>query len=72
LCTKLLEKLILELTNAIVSEGYAENKKGFERAAEERARAFESMAEIKNLTKESFESLEGKVSRCTAPSTALH
>ena len=46
------------LTSAIVSDAYAETKKGFERAAEDRARAFQRLTDAQDLTTESVAELE--------------
>ena len=46
------------LTSAIVSDAYAETKKGFERAAEDRARAFHKLTDAQDLTTESVAELE--------------
>ena len=56
---QLLDSHVHMLTNAIGSEGYAETKKGFERAAEERARAFRSLTDAQDRTKESVEVSQG-------------
>ena len=46
------------LTSAIVSEGYAAVKQGFEREAEERARAFCDLTGAQDRTQQSVEELQ--------------
>ena len=49
------------LTSAIVSEGYAAVKQGFEREAEERARAFCDLTGAQDRTQQSVEELQSQL-----------
>ena len=55
---QVLERYTQTLTTAVVSEGYAEIKTGFEREAKERASAFQLLIGAQDRTNESIDQLQ--------------
>ena len=59
------------LTSAVASEGYAQVKEGFEREANERARAFEKLTNAQDRTNQSVDQLKSEIDRVSGAVAAM-
>ena len=59
------------LTSAVASEGYAQVKEGFEREANERARAFEKLTNAQDRTNQSVDQLKSEIESVSGAVAAM-